>query len=474
MKNFKKILCGLLVAIIFVSSISLFSFNAFAGFGKSDVFVIENFDNVSSSTYWTGPDKNDLLPYKVVTAPSGIIGKGIELRKSEVTSTNIYRKTNFANHFSTPIDISKYTNGKYALKVRIYFDEFNWPNGDQDNDWGVELTSLGGPDRSSYRWGKGAFLFQKGWNEVYLPLTENYKIKALGTLNPAAINYIRVFSTYNQTEVTVLDSISIVDFSPNQITQNENVLTIDSCEDQSGFILGALGSNAKVGIGAIYGGAWGADQIATIMRKWATPIDTKSTMENGLIKVWIYISAPNNIREFQFEATSSGQADNSELGWTKDEITLKSGWNEYSLEFKKAKKTAGDAERDFNPAKLDYIRFYAIATNPVLIGVDDIKIILPKTANTQSGQTSNSVSNASTSKSNASSNVLSSIGDANSQNIDSLSSQNSENTSNIVSDNATNSNQNQRSMIWIFIVLGVITLLGGGAAIYFFVIRKKN
>jgi hypothetical protein len=474
MRNAKKLFSSAMMSVVVMTMIALFSVSGYAEYGSKDVYTLENFDQVAGATYWTNWDKNNPSPYNVVSGVDGLTGKGIEGTRD------------FYNHFSTTFDIAKYTDGNYAFKIRVHYDSFNWPNKGEDNDWGFEITSLSGSDRSSYRWGKGDYLPQSGWNVIYLPITNKNKVKGLGTLNPAKMNFLRLYNTYSGTNKAILDSITIVDYKPDLPKQEGNILTIDNCDDSANFISGALSRNNKEGSGAVFGGAWNPDQDASIIRRWITPFDSKLTKDEGAIKFWLYISDPAQVKDYQFEITSSGQADSSEISWTPEQFTLKAGWHEYELTMKTGLNNPGTTEKDFVASKMDYLRFYAIAINPILIGMDDIRIIQPIIANSTSSSgiaaSSGSISSGSNSSGITESGEMSVVSSESlipesEADVSSESHQDQSDVESASSKESGNSGPEEPqgkndSTVVMLVVLGAVVLLGGAASIYFFVIRK--
>ncbi|MEG1886572.1 MAG: hypothetical protein RR177_00455 [Oscillospiraceae bacterium] len=449
------------VIILFVCGFPLLSV---ADFGSDDIFIIENFDNIGAAGCWTGCDPKNPAPYIIVNEPDGIEGKGIE----EKSDGGIC----FCNYLKRPIDISSYLDGNYAIKIKVYFDSFNWCDSEGDTAWRFEMTSLSGPDRSAYYWDNGAFLIKSGWNELYLPLIDSYKKIGLGNLNPSKINFIRLENKYSKCKHGVLDSISIVGFAPNEVVKNDNTLTIDSCDDQQGFISGSLSNEAKSGSGAIYGSSINRNKSVEIIRKWQTPFETGIVGKSGKLCFWMNISGVENIKDFKIGITSAGQSDSEEIYWTQKEMILKSGWNEYELDFKLAYENQGELKKFFNPSMMNYMRIFAAAAIPVLIGIDDIRII----GISPDGESSNiqqyyEDSRAVSGNEEDSPNKTISHGDYVPNNGEEL-----------ITDRYAQSNEeaemmavkSQSDITWVFILLSAIVLVLVAAAVYFFLIRNPG
>ena len=512
-KQIKKTIsraCALLLTAMLL--IGTYIVNVSASYGSKTVFTVFDFDKEKlGSNIWDGPTREKgQFSYKVVNSTTANGGKGIKGIQGQAIEAHWWQKENsedkaliFGTHLSTPIDLSVYGNGKYALKVRIYFDEFDpLYNPTVGNiagpDWGVEMSNNGNADTKSYRWSKKGFMPHAGWNELYLPIRAEYiSNTGLGRINLAKVNFFRFWNTAHSTTYAVLDSVTIVDYTEETAGASGNVLTLDTCDDSVTFFgAGIDTSNKKQGFASVAAVAWNPNQAAGISRKWSTPIDTKVNENTGSLKLWIYISKIDNAKELSVELTSGGEADRSEINWSKDKLNLKNGWNEVTLKMKDAKQNDGVTGKAYDPSALNFFRIYAIATKPLMIAVDDIRII-KSDGNYTTASTGNNASQINTQ----------SAGQVSSKNNTTLSNTNTvsgevvstaeetistDNTGETISDaivsadnqevlssettGASNepNKESKLPLILLFIGLGIVVLGGTGAAVYFLVLKKKN
>lgn len=500
----------LLIAVFFAG---VYCLNVGASYGSKTVFTVFDFEKEKlGSNIWDGPTRTKgEYTYKVVNSSTANNGKGLNgIQGQAIEAHQIIDKVTglpgviFGTHLASPIDLSAYANGKYALKIRIYFDKFDPlynPTGETiaGGDWGVEMTNNGNADTKAYRWGKKGFVPQAGWNEIYLPIRAEYITSSgLGKINLAKVNFIRFWNTTNDAKYCVLDSVTIVDYSADSISVNGNVMSLDHCDDASAYYNGGVDTaNKKQGYGSIAEVAWNPNQPAQVSRKWSNPIDTKVTLKTGALKLWIYISDISHVSDLSIELTSSGESDKSEINWSKDTLNLKNGWNEVTLQMKDATAYDGVTEKAFNPAALNYFRIYAIAAKPLKLAVDDIRIVKNDgnyTTPTDNVSANNSANNTVSAAKTSSDAVKSTSEIANGSESFILNSSETENTGSIAlttsdsssfAENTTNSSdsaaealeqEKQKStlpLILLFIGLGILILGGTGTAVYFLVLKKK-
>ncbi len=507
-KGFRRLI-ALMSCCALVAAAAVTSLPASAATGDV-VLVVEDFNDAGDKAWNDNKEDPNNLTYTVVDSNTARDGAGLDGIDGKAIQIASGGGITFQNHFSERMDLSKYGDMTYALKVRIYFDNFNWPNDNQDNDWGVEITSNGGADMKAYRWGKN-FMIQPGWNELLLPISPMY-INSGGT-GPAAdlskINYIRIYSTYNPTTYAILDEVAIVKYDTDPGPQKSGDTTTLCTFDAATYITaGSIDTtNKKQGVSAGTAGSWTSDAYPAVTWKYnvlgkpnAPGANTGLTMTNGAVKVWLYVKDLNSLAknedgkyEYQLELTSSKEADKNELCWSPDQFELKQGWNEYTLRFSDAMEV-GEA---CDLSNINYARFYVKGQTATLIAMDDLRTVKvediggPDPGTSSEGVSSEETSSVETSSEDASSEAASS--EETSSEADPGQETSSEDTTPVDTssaaeeDTASEAESSEAAgtvgeedktdggsgwLIALFVALGVLIVAGAAVAVYFLVIRK--
>jgi hypothetical protein len=116
------------------------------------------------------------------------------------------------------------------------------------------------------------------------------------------------------------------------------------------------------------------------IKVFSTPINTGSTIANGNLQFWYFVS---DISAFtagnQVELGSGGAADTNEFNWNINIATLRNGWNLVTLPFSTAGITGGTPDL----SAINWFRIYRSKTVSVDTKIDQI-IIVDGTLNTDS------------------------------------------------------------------------------------------
>jgi hypothetical protein len=116
------------------------------------------------------------------------------------------------------------------------------------------------------------------------------------------------------------------------------------------------------------------------IKVFSTPINTGSTIANGNLQFWYFVS---DISAFtagnQVELGSGGAADTNEFNWNINIATLQNGWNLVTLPFSTAGITGGTPDL----SAINWFRIYRSKTVSVDTKIDQI-IIVDGTLNTDS------------------------------------------------------------------------------------------
>jgi uncharacterized protein YjdB len=143
-----------------------------------------------------------------------------------------------------------------------------------------------------------------------------------------------------------------------------NTLTVDSTDKK-------VGTASLQSVGSANG---------DFTRVFSTPINTGSTIQDGNLQFWYFVS---NISAFaadsQVELGSGGKADTNEFNWNISIATLQNGWNLVTLPFSTAKITGGTPDL----SAINWFRIYRAKTASVTTKIDQIIIVDP-TLNTDS------------------------------------------------------------------------------------------
>lgn len=109
--------------------------------------------------------------------------------------------SNFARVFDPALKLSRYPNG--CLKLYVYVEDLSKLTGGQ-----IELTSGGEADKNELHWNVLDFLYQDGWNELYLPM--NLAEEQGGKIDLGAVNFFRAYFLYDGAAMrTGIDEIAL-------------------------------------------------------------------------------------------------------------------------------------------------------------------------------------------------------------------------------------------------------------------------
>lgn len=147
-------------------------------------------------------------------------------------------------------------------------------------------------------------------------------------------------------------------------------LSLDNCDATTGWAVSS--SNAmtlnttdnKEGAGCIQIIGNGTEEFKKIL---ATPFNSGSTLANGVLKFWYYISDVTKTGTVRVELGSGGKADTNEFQWSLSGLV--NGWNQITLKTNTASKT-GDPDL----SGINWFRIYATKTGSVTIRIDDIRL----------------------------------------------------------------------------------------------------
>lgn len=147
-------------------------------------------------------------------------------------------------------------------------------------------------------------------------------------------------------------------------------LNLDNCDDITGW--GGSSSNVrslnttdhKEGTACVQCVGSATDELKKV---FATPFNAGSTIENGLLKFWYYISDVTKTGTVRVEAGSGGKADMNEFQWSLSGLT--NGWNEISLKTSAASKTGTP-----DLTAINWFRIYATKSGSITTRVDDIQM----------------------------------------------------------------------------------------------------
>jgi uncharacterized protein YjdB len=164
--------------------------------------------------------------------------------------------------------------------------------------------------------------------------SDNKAIAAI-TVNPRPINKI----------------ISTCDF--NTGWTSSNTLTVDSTDKKVG-----TASLKSVGL-----------SNEDFKRVFSTPINTGSTVQDGNLQFWYFVSDISSFSAVnQVELGSGGAADKNEYNWNIGISTLQNGWNLVTLPFSTAVTTGGTPDL----SAINWFRIYRAKTGSVTTKIDQI------------------------------------------------------------------------------------------------------
>jgi uncharacterized protein YjdB len=188
-------------------------------------------------------------------------------------------------------------------------------------------------------------------------------VNSLGLVSSVSAGTCNITVTTQDGEKTAIAAITVNPRPVNKILSNcdsnsgwtsSNTLTVNSTDKKEGAAcLQSVGSKTD-----------------EFKRVFTTPINTGSTIENGNLQFWYFVSDINLFAAGnQVELGSGGVADINEFNWSIG--TLQNGWNLVTLPFKTAGITGGTPDL----SAINYLRMYHVKTASVTTRVDQIIIV---------------------------------------------------------------------------------------------------
>ena len=261
------------------------------------------------------------------------------------------------------IDISDWS--KEALHFWLYVDDVSRLGGDLR----VELGSAGTYDVNEHQWWINTGSLHNGWNDINMSFASAHKSKD-GGADFSKICWLRIYNVEKGSgPVTmILDDVRAVKRVP--VVREKGVIL--DCDSPEGIASGRYDRiTNKAGE---YKEGTGAFKILNLGKDWfqfvlEDPVDI-SEYKNGALHFWLYIEDANVLNDnLRVELGSGGQADVNEFQWTVNYTTLKTGWNEITLDFSVITKTE-------NRADLSKINWFRIWWGKAVVGkyaiLDDI------------------------------------------------------------------------------------------------------
>lgn len=147
-------------------------------------------------------------------------------------------------------------------------------------------------------------------------------------------------------------------------------LSFDKCDATTGWSVSSSNpmslntTDNKEGTGCIQIVGSGTEEFKKIL---ATPFNSGSTLANGVLKFWYYISDVSKTGTVVVEIGSGGKADTNEFQWGLKGLV--NGWNEITLKTSTASKTG---EPDLSG--INWFRIYATKTGSITVRIDDIRL----------------------------------------------------------------------------------------------------
>ncbi len=287
---------------------------------------------------------------KVTTAEGEFVEGTGAMKTTSKTSTV------FEGVLNTPVDISWYLQNKGYVHYSIYLD-----NPSKYGDLFVlEFTSAGVCDKDELTFVKKVNTLKKGWNDVYIQLTERTAKK--GNPDLTKINYVRIYHTnYKDTstkQTIIVDNICMTDKQYDSYTETQAVdgQMIISCNTLNVFknTNGVITTKAREfveGTGALKSTAVRGSITGLLDQS----VNISSYVADGYLHISYYNGNLDNTgANLVVELSSSDALDTDEYQWSAAKSTLKTGWNELSFKFSEATKIGSP-----NPNAIKRFRVYA-------------------------------------------------------------------------------------------------------------------
>lgn len=237
----------------------------------------------------------------------------------------------------------------------------------------IEITSSGTVDEEELWWPLLDYLYQDGWNELWLPLSA---AQTEGT-KPADItkfNCIRVCMMVGSSGAVC--GVDEVWFSkelhdvPDPTPIETNKIVIHAAEALDGLDGNSLTLQDNT---PAAGSNWikTAQSTASVIVAHLDPAVDATELKDGYLHVWLYVEDASKVLDGQVELTSSGVSDNREISWDLTAAELNTGWNSLYLKLSDANAVGDDA---FDITKIDYFRVYINFSAALSIGIDEVAL----------------------------------------------------------------------------------------------------
>lgn len=291
------------------------------------------------------------LNYAKVTTADGEFVEGTGAMKTTSKMSTI-----FEGVLNTPVDISWYGQNNGYLHYSIYIDNLS-KCGDSIV---LELTSAGVCDKDEYTFTKRVNTLKKGWNDVYIQLTERTAKK--GNPDLTKINYVRVYHTnYDDKDLKqtiILDNICMTDKQYDSYTETK---AVDGQMIVSGNTLNIFKTTTGVVTTKAREFVEGTGALKSTVTKGSMTglldllVNISSYAADGYIHVSFYNGNLDNMGDrLVLELSSSDTVDTDEYQWSVAKSTLSNGWNELSFKMSDATKIGNP-----DPSAIKRFRIYA-------------------------------------------------------------------------------------------------------------------
>lgn len=249
----------------------------------------------------------------------------------------------------------------------------------------VELSSAGIHDKDEMSWKIPASILQSGWNELYLGFKDIY---VTGEPDFGAINYMRMYTQTAQVGLDViLDGVYATNTAPTSL--EEDLSSMKTASTKAGYLmdcdsldgiypegttkhkLSTAKGEYKEGKGAIIV----SNPKSVWLRANLKPIDL-TAYGDGSISYWVYVNNASYLKNAKcyVEISSSGTYDKNEMNWSFQGSTLKTGWNEITLNLAEGKQTKDGIDL----TKVNFLRMYSMGSDKkLLLIIDAVKVNLP-------------------------------------------------------------------------------------------------
>ena len=188
-------------------------------------------------------------------------------------------------------------------------------------------------------------------------------VNSLGLVTSVAPGTCNILVTTQDGEKTAISAITVNPRPVNKILSN--------CDSNSGWTssntLTVNNADKKEGAACLQSVGSKTDDFKKV---FSPPINTGSTIENGNLQFWYFVSDINLFAVAnQVELGSAGIPDKNEFNWSIG--TLQNGWNLVTLPFSTAGVTGGTPDL----SAINYLRIYHVKTASVNTKIDQIIIV---------------------------------------------------------------------------------------------------